>query len=237
VEQVEEHLGLGDVDLIAEADELAHPYLVAGEVVDGRHAEGAALGHDGDAPGHGARGRDHHVPHAQGLGLGQKQHVHAGVGVVDAQAVGAQDPDPRALGNGLHASLELALAHLAEAGADDGRRLHALLRRVLHDPGNDPGRDDHDDELHVSHDLREGGVAPVSQDGVLVGIDGVQLSPEQPPPLVIDEVPEDHMARLSSSPRSPHHGDGLRLEKNIHPFNDRCLILGHLRLGQIWRPQ
>ena len=131
-------------DAVAEAHGLADAH--AGVV--GRHNEvhgvGAAL-----------RDEAHGPVEARGLA---RPEAHAGGGVVEAHAVGADDHEAGLLGRALERGLQLAAlvgVGLGEAGGEERRTCHVACDAVAHDERGDLPGDGDEDVVDVAGDVGE----------------------------------------------------------------------------------
>ena len=131
--QISEEIVFVEVGLVAHGDELGEADLFALGVFQGRHADRAALGDQGDVAGPG---------HQPGEGAVQGD---LGSGIDDAQAVGPQEADAPLSGDlqDLLLQVHAGSAQFLEPRGDDDGRLDALVAALGHDLGDRvPGDDD-----------------------------------------------------------------------------------------------
>ena len=184
-------VGLVDVRLVSECDEVGEPYIVAVGPVDDRGTDSSGLGEDGDVS-----------------GLGQKvseSRVDACAGVHVPETVGSEEPDAVFLGLLLELLLELGScrAVLLESCGQDGGILNSGLAQVGHLAGDVCGLDRDDCEVDGLADLGNVRVRLVALDHPALGVDRVKLSLE----TGVNHILYEHSTELGLIVRSSYDCD------------------------------
>ena len=193
-------VGLVQVSLVSEGDEVGDSHAVEDGPVDDRGTDGSGLGEDGDVADRGEQ-----------VGEGR---VDSRAGVHDSEAVGSQELDAGLLGNLDELLLELGSsgALLLEPGGEDGR-VGDLGLSEFPDLVCDEGvLDSEDGEFDGLPDLGDGCVRLQTLDLPTLGVDGVEL-PLEPG---VNHVLDKHTAQLSLVIGCPNDGYGLRREYSFH---------------------
>lgn len=184
----------GDAGRVGDAVGAAAVAVEGGEQGD---ADGAGLGEQADAAGHGEFGGEGGVE--PGLGGG----------VDDAEGVGADDPHPVRAGLADQGALALAAlgALFGVAGGDHHEALDAVLAALGDRLGHPFGGDGDDGEVDGLGDVAHRAVGADALDGVAgVGealVDGVDRAGEPGLP----DVPQDAAADPAEGAAHPDHGD------------------------------
>ena len=177
---VVDDVGLVQVGLVAEGDEVGDSHSVEDGPVDDRGSDGSGLGEDGDVTHGGQQVRE--------------RGVDSGSGVHDSEAVGSEELDPGLLGDLDELLLELGSggALLLEPGGEDGCVGNLRLPQLPDLLGHEGVLDCEHGELDGLPDLLDGGVGLQALDLPSLGVDGVELALE----AGVDHVLEKHTAQL-----------------------------------------
>ena len=213
--QVSQEVVFIEVGLVAHGHELGQPDPLPLGVFQGRHPHRAALGHQGDVPGGG---------HQPGKGAVEGD---LGVGVDDAQAVGAQQANAVLPGGRKDQLLLLhpGAAQFLETRGDDDGRLDSLFPALLHDPGDQGAGHDDDAQVHGIGDVQDGREGLDAHDAGRLGVNRV----DDPGVAVFEDVGKDRLAHAAgpAGGADDRHGPGRKEHAEIlrswfHDFAFLC---------------
>jgi len=142
-----------------------------------------------------------------------------------AQAVGADEPDARPLGDPHDLFFELLAlgAHLLETGRDDDDGLDVNLGAFLQYARHELSRDNDNHQIGRLPDRREVRIDLETLDLVGLGVDGVDFSRK----AACDQVDQNLVSHLALLAGRPDDRNRLRVEKRlkthavVHPFLSR----------------